>query len=141
MTYCVARIPQAILLSGQILKDKRLKKTGKDCLDFVTKTCFDENGMFHARQNPNGGEQPIEAAVAVEVYVDAHDITKDNTYKLYAKKAFDWFHNENFARQNLIATNGAVYDAITKKGRLNTNCGAESIITYIAALGKIINLK
>ena len=62
-------------------------------------------------------------------------------YKLHAKKAFEWFDKGNFANQNLIYPNGAVYDGIEKDGRLSTHCGAESIVTYMMAFNSIMNLK
>ncbi len=133
MTYCVARIPQALFLAGKI-------KQGKKCLNKIIEDCFDENGIFHATQNPNGGEQPVEAGTTEEALVTAYNITKDDKYKPYINKTFNWYEGDNFANKSLLADNGAIYDAINKDKTLNTNCGAESLVVYLMGLSKVINM-
>tara|TARA_B100001971_G_C18187732_1_gene536694 strand:+ start:261 stop:1241 length:981 start_codon:yes stop_codon:yes gene_type:complete len=131
MTYCVGRIPQALFLAGKT-------KQGEECLDKVIEKCFDENGMFHPNQNPNGAEQPVEAGVITEACIDAYNKTKNENYLKAAKNAFHWFNKQedggNFANKSLISDNGAIYDAIKKDGIVSKNCGAESIVTYMMAL-------
>jgi len=140
-TYCVARIPQAMLLAGQALGERRFRKSGESSLNFIIKEYFNSDGIFRPAKNPFSSEQPVEAGVMVEACIDAYQISKKEEYQLYAKKAFDWFEGDNFAGKSLLADNGAVYDAIEKDGSLNSNQGAESIIAYMMALSKIRELK
>jgi len=124
--YCVARIPQALLLAGKIT-------LGKKYLANIITQCFDEQGMFHPIKNPWGDEQPVEAAVTAEALSDAHEITGKMIYLQKAKLAMKWFSGQNSKGLDVLADNGEVYDAITSGGTLNTNQGAEPIVTYLMA--------
>ena len=61
-------------------------------------------------------------------------------YKEYARKAFEWFNGRNIAGKSMLdSVTGGVYDAITEKG-INTNQGAESILSYLLAATKLEEL-
>jgi len=136
MTYCVARIPQAMILAGKTLYDEKTEKIGKESLDLVIDRYFDADGMFHAQKNLNGDEQPIEAGVMAEVCIDAYKVTKEDAYLKSAADALRWFGGENSGKVNMLAENGGVYDSITKRG-VNLNQGAESLLAYLMAVGAI----
>jgi len=134
MTYCVARIPQALLLAGETT-------LGKKYLDDVIITCFDDQGIFNPIKNPWGDEQPVEAAVTAEALADAYKMTGKIIYNQTSKLAMGWYKGENSNNLDVLAKNGAVYDAITSEGELNTNQGAESIVTYLMARGAVENIR
>lgn len=147
MTYCNPKLPHPMIYAGFALKNKEILEIGKSSLDFLISKSFDEMGIFHAIGNngwyPKGGEparydqQTVEAGGMVEACVDAFKILGHERYKEYAKKAFQWFTGRNISQKSMIdPVTGGVYDAITENG-INTNQGAESILSYLLAATKL----
>ncbi|MFA5060813.1 MAG: hypothetical protein WC494_00660 [Candidatus Pacearchaeota archaeon] len=155
-TYCVARIPQSMILLGKKLGLEEYKKMGLLSLDFLIQNLFDFEGVFHAVGNGNPAtnptetqwfrkgferavydEQTIEAGVMVEACRDAYLNTGDKRYLNYMNYAFNWFLGKNSAKMRMIKESGAVYDAITGPDSVNKNCGAESLLSYGLALSCI----
>jgi hypothetical protein len=147
MTYCNPKLPHPMINAGYALKNREIIDIGKRSLDFLIASSFDEKGIFHAIGN-NGwflkGEEPakydqqtVEAGDMVEACVDAFKILGHEKYKECAKRAFDWFNGRNITRKSIIdPVTGGVYDAITENG-INTNQGAESILSYLLAATKL----
>jgi len=127
ITYCGARIPQAFLLAGKILDNLRLIRIGKESLDFIVSQSF-ENGMFNPiginwlkkgetrtfNIEKEGDKQPVEANVTAEVLYSASKILNEPIYTGLGSIAFNWITGFNKEKFNLLADNGAVFDAITK---------------------------
>jgi len=147
MTYCNPKLPHPMISAGYALKNKKILDIGKNSLDFLISKSFDELGIFHAIGNngwyPKSGEpakydqQTVEAGDMVEACVDAFKILGHERYKEHAKKAFAWFKGKNIAGENMLdPVTGGVYDAIAENG-INTNQGAESILSYLLAATKL----
>ena len=159
MTYDNARLPQALLMSSEILDDERLLMQGKKSLDFLIKQSFrSSNGNNHDRvfygigndrwftktdflqgkKPPVYDQQTIEAGAMVEACIDASRILVNNNYKIfYARNVFGWFRGVNVSKNNVLAENGGVYDAITKNS-VSENQGAESLVGYLLAASKMM---
>jgi hypothetical protein len=152
-TYCVARLPQSMILLGKTLGLEEYIGIGLWSLDFLIQNLFDSKGTFHAvgngnlTTNPTGtswfrkgleravyDEQTIEAGVMVEACRDAYSVTKNKRYQYFRNFAFDWFLGKNSAKRKMVTKSGAVYDAVTGPNSINENCGAESLLSYGLAL-------
>ena len=154
VTYCAARIPHAMLLAGKTLDNKELTKIGNESLEFLIENTFDENSVYHAVGSggfwPKKGkiaefdEQPIEPAVMIETLLEAYKISNDIEEKEKLNSAiyhiFGWYEKRNSKNVDMMAGNGAIFDAITPWG-LNTNQGAEPLISYLMAASDIYYLE
>lgn len=150
LTYCNARLPQAMLLSGDILRDERLLEIGRKSLDFLTKNSFhikDKRDIFNAVGNkgwfgkadllvPLYDQQPVEAGCMAETCSEAARIFSDEKYLALAKNAFDWYHGKNINSVDMRSPQGGIYDGIIPEG-INTNQGAESVLSYLMGFSKI----
>jgi glycosyltransferase involved in cell wall biosynthesis len=144
VTYCNARLPQALIVSGTAMARPDLVVTGTRALDWLGSLQHTPDGYF-APVGSNGfyrrgttaarfDQQPVEACGMVAACLDAHRITGDARWSGYASSAFNWFLGQNYLQQ-------AVYDVSTggcrdglHADRLNENQGAESTISFLLAL-------
>jgi glycosyltransferase involved in cell wall biosynthesis len=144
VTYCNARLPQALIISGTAMARGDLVATGVRALDWLVSLQHTPDGYF-APVGSNGfyrrgtaparfDQQPVEACGMVSACLDAHRITGDVRWRGYASSAFNWFLGQNYLQQ-------AVYDVSTggcrdglHADRLNENQGAESTISFLLAL-------
>lgn len=152
-TYCVARLPQSMILLGRALGLEEYVDIGLSSLDFLIQNLFDSEGTFHAVGNGNlktnftgtswfrkgleravYDEQTIEAGVMAEACRDAYLVTHNGRYLNFRDSAFNWFLGKNSAKRRMVKESGAVYDAITGPNSVNKNCGAESLLSYGLAL-------
>lgn len=70
----------------------------------------------------------------VSACLEAHRVTRDETWTDHARRAFDWFLGQNQLRQSPCdPTTGACRDGL-HEGRLNENQGAEATVSYLLAL-------
>ena len=115
---------------------------GRDSLDFLGQHLIDDNIFCPIGNNgwfPKGGtpsrdsQQGIEAAKFTDCCALAYRLFKDEKYRQWATISFRWFQGNNSDRVSLLGPNGEVFDGIDEGGRLNTNCGAESVIAYLKA--------
>ena len=147
LTYCNARLPQALLVSGARMNDVEMSAVGLQSLDWLITQDFAASGMFapvgsngfHVRGTPRAtfDQQPVEACAMVSACLDAHRLTGQDSYLERARHAFQWFLGEN-------PRDAQVYDARTggcRDGihvdRLNENQGAESTLSFLTALAEM----
>ena len=144
LTYDNARLPLAMFYAYQYLGDKKYLDIAKDSLDFLIEKTYDKSKKVFSFPGFRGwykkggekalfGQQPIEAGSMVEACTKAFEVTKENKYLTFARKAFSWYSGENIINKSLIdpETNG-IYDGL-EPGGVNPNEGAESIISYLLA--------
>lgn len=144
LTYDNGRLPMAMFIAYELLGNKKYLEIATQSLDFLIEMSFDHvKEVFsfpgfrgwHKKGSEKAifGQQPIEAGSMVEACCKAFEVTKDNKYLEFAKKAFAWYSGENITNTSLIdpATSG-IYDGI-EPGGVNPNEGAESIISYLLA--------
>jgi glycosyltransferase involved in cell wall biosynthesis len=144
VTYCNARLPQALIVSGTAMGRDDMVAVGTRALDWLGALQHTPDGYF-APVGSNGfyqrgtsparfDQQPVEACGMVSACLAAHRITGEARWSRYASSAFSWFLGQNHLQQ-------AVYDASTggcrdglHADRVNENQGAESTISFLLAL-------
>lgn len=150
LTYDNARLPQALLLSGQWLPDREMLEMGLRALDWLKRVQTDETGgHFAAIGNhgwfPKGGskarfdQQPIEAAAMVDACIEAFNCTQDEGWSAYAYRCLNWYQGENDLGVPLCDyATGGCRDGLEAQGA-NENQGAESTLSWLMALLAIYN--
>lgn len=144
LSYCNARLPQALLVASARLGQPTLRETALRSLSWLMALQVSDDGVFSPIGTqgffPRGGvraqfdQQPVEACAAVSACLDAHRITGLTRWLGQARSAFRWFLGNN-------SLGVPVYDARTggcRDGlhfdRLNENQGAESTLSFLSAL-------
>ncbi|MEC3948304.1 glycosyltransferase family 4 protein [Sphingobium sp. HWE2-09] len=138
LAYDNARLPQALLLAGQHLGDKRIIDRGVATLDWLTDKQTAPEGHFRAIGTESFGrafghplpfdQQPLEAQASVEAAATAYGVTKDARWLSVADNAYRWFLGQNDNHMPLATVaDGGCYDGLTPHG-VNENQGAESIL-------------
>jgi len=150
LTYDNARLPQALLLSGQWLPDSEMLEMGLRSLDWLKQVQTDEKDRhFVAIGNhgwfPIGGEkarfdqQPIEAAAMVDACIEAFNCTRDEEWITYAYRCLNWYQGENDLGVPLCDyATGGCRDGLEAQGA-NENQGAESTLCWLMALLAVYN--
>ncbi|HXW76608.1 MAG TPA: hypothetical protein VEJ20_04285 [Candidatus Eremiobacteraceae bacterium] len=142
LTWGNARMPQAMLAGGVVLKDDRFLKTGWRALEFLDAVSTID-GVFVPIGNEGwyarGGvraiydQQPIEACCMVDAWMTAYRITGHPAHRHKASVARSWFDGNNTEGIAVaIPSTGACYDGL-RRGAVNVNAGAESTLSYISA--------
>jgi glycosyltransferase involved in cell wall biosynthesis len=144
VTYCNARLPQALLVSSEWLDDEEMRAVGLKSLDWLVALQTTEDDYF-APIGSNGfyprgqvkarfDQQPVEAAAMVSACLDARRIAGDARWLTHARRAFDWFLGQNEQQRALYdPATGACHDGL-HPDRINRNQGAESTLSFLLAL-------
>lgn len=144
VTYCNARLSQALIVSGARLEDEEMTSMGLRSLDWLLALQSTPEGYF-APIGSNGfyerggtkaafDQQPVEASAMVSACLDAHRVTKDARWFPAARRAFHWFLGQNQLERPLYdAANGGCRDGL-HPDRVNENEGAESTLSFLLAL-------
>jgi len=144
VTYCNARLPQALIATGSWTGDASMIATGVRSLEWlmtIQKTAegyfapigtrgFFERGMVAATFD----QQPVDACATVSACMHAFRSTGDHRWAEHARRAFTWFLGQNQLQQALYdPLSGGCRDAL-HADRLNENEGAESTLSFLLAL-------
>jgi glycosyltransferase involved in cell wall biosynthesis len=144
LTYCNARLPQALIVTSEWLDNEEMKGVGVRALDWLIALQTTEDGDF-APIGSNGfyirgaararfDQQPIEAGSTVSACFDARRVTGDERWLSHARRAFDWFLGQNELQRPLYdPATGACHDGL-HADRVNANQGAESTLSFLLAL-------
>jgi hypothetical protein len=144
VTYCNARLPQALIVSGAAMARDDMVTIGLRALDWLGALQHTPDGYF-APVGSNGfyrrgmaaarfDQQPVEACGMVSACLDAHRITGDPRWSRYASSAFRWFLGQNHLQQTVYdVSTGGCRDGL-HADRVNENQGAESTISFLLAL-------
>lgn len=144
VTYCNARIPQALLVSGDWMGNEEMTAVGVRALDWLVSIQSSEDGTFvpigsngfFRRGQPRAffDQQPVEACGTVSACLEAHRLTGDAHWSGRARRAFDWFLGQNQLQRPLYdASTGGCRDGL-HVDRANQNQGAESTLSFLLAL-------
>ena len=145
LSYDNARLPQALLLSGQWLPDSEMLETGLRALDWLKQVQTDETGRHFAAIGNHGwltrdgekarfDQQPIEAAAMVDACIEAFNCTRDEEWIAYAYRCVNWYQGENDLGVTLCDyATGGCRDGLEAQGT-NENQGAESTLCWLMAL-------
>ncbi len=150
LTYDNARLPQALLLSGQWLPDHEMLEMGLRALDWLKKVQTDEIGRHFAAIGNQGwfardgekarfDQQPLEAAAMVDACIEAFNCTRDEEWIAEAYQCLNWYQGENDLRIPLYDHfTGGCRDGLEAHGA-NENQGAESSLCWLMALLAVYN--
>jgi glycosyltransferase involved in cell wall biosynthesis len=144
VTYCNARLPQALIATGSWTGDAAMTATGLRSLEWLMTIQRTEDGYF-APIGTNGffergtsaavfDQQPVEACATVSACMHAFRMTGDHRWADHARRAFTWFLGQNQLHQALYdPLSGGCRDAL-HADRVNENEGAESTLSFLMAL-------
>lgn len=144
LTYCNARLPQALIRSACWLDSPEMQSVGVRALEWLVAQNSAPGGTFapvgsdgfYIRGEARAAfdQQPVEAGSIVSACLDAARVTGDERWFAHARRAFDWFYGDNVLQKPLIdAVSGGCRDGIHAE-RLNENQGAESTLSFLMAL-------
>lgn len=144
LTYCNARLPQALIVSGTRMEREDMTLAGLRSLEWLISIQRSDDGCF-APIGSNGfyvrgetkasfDQQPVEAAATISACIEALRATGSASWISHARRAFGWFLGQNHLQQSLYdATTGGCRDALHAH-RVNENQGAESTLSFLLAL-------
>lgn len=144
VTYCNARLPQALIATAAWSGDAAMKAMGLRSLEWLTTIQRTPDGYF-APVGTNGfferdqtaatfDQQPVEACATVSACMQAYRSTGDHRWSEHARTAFTWFLGQNQLQRPLYdPRSGGCRDAL-HADRINENEGAESTLSFLLAL-------
>jgi len=147
LSYDNARLCQALILGGQWIPNEEALETGLDALRWLASIQTAQSGCFRPIGSNGfyrkGGaradfdQQPIEAQAMVSACLEAFCATRDESWRMEAKRAFEWFlgHNDLNVPIYDFATGGCG-DGLHAEG-VSENQGAESTLAYHLALAEM----
>lgn len=144
LTYCNARLPQALLLCGQWMRRGDMMAVGLNSLEWLVSLQRSDQGHFvpigsngfyrRGGERARFDQQPVEAHDMVSACLEAYRMTGEPRWRKEAQRAFDWFLGRNDLRAPLYdPTTGGCRDAL-HADRLNQNQGAESTLAFLLSL-------
>ncbi|MDH5388561.1 MAG: glycosyltransferase family 4 protein [Gammaproteobacteria bacterium] len=145
LTYDNARLPQALLLSGQWLENDEMINTALSTLDWLKKIQHDDLDRYFSAIGNHGwytrggnkaqfDQQPIEAAAMIDACIDAFKLTRNEEWITYAYRCLNWYQGENELHLSLYDhATGGCRDGLMSHG-VNENQGAESTLCWLMAL-------
>jgi glycosyltransferase involved in cell wall biosynthesis len=144
LTYCNARLSQALIVSGTRMEREDMTAIGLRSLEWLMSIQRSEDGYF-APIGSNGfyvrgevrasfDQQPVEASATISACIEAARVTGGEPWVSHARRAFNWFFGQNHLQQSLYdARTGGCRDALHAH-RVNENQGAESTLSFLLAL-------
>lgn len=150
LTYCNARLPQALIASGARMGNEEMIASGLRALEWLSSiqqskegdfTPVGSNGFF-VRGGPRArfDQQPVEACAMVSACLEALRVSGDARWDVRAKRAFNWYLGQNELDQLVYdPATGGCRDGI-HPDRLNENQGAESTVSFLLALAEMRSL-
>ena len=144
VTYCNARLSEALIVSGRRMQREPMFDAGVASLTWLLSHQRARDGHF-APVGSNGflergaskarfDQQPVEACGVVSACLAVHRATGDESWAERARWAFDWFLGHNDLHLSLYDPfTGGCRDGL-HADRANENQGAESTISFLQAL-------
>jgi uncharacterized protein YyaL (SSP411 family) len=144
LTYCNARLPQALIVCGKRMDHEEMLSVGLQSLEWLASLqttddgCFSPIGSngFYGRGGSKADydQQPVEACSMVSACLDAYRATGQVRWTQRARAAFDWFLGNNVLKEPLYdPSTGGCRDGL-HRDRVNQNQGAESTLSFLMAL-------
>jgi hypothetical protein len=147
LSYDNAKLPHALILSGQATGQRAVLERGLTALRWLTEVQTSEKGHFrpigsngfYARggERANFDQQPVEAQATVSACLEAYRATADVAWYEHAQRAFDWFIGWNDLGLELYSPGtGGCRDGL-HVDRANGNQGAESTLAFLLSLAEM----
>jgi glycosyltransferase involved in cell wall biosynthesis len=144
LTYCNARLPEALIVSGARMANAEMIDAGVASLEWLLSVQVADAGHFtpvgtdgffrRGAQPARFDQQPVEACGCVSACLAAQRATGDPRWAIRARQIFDWFLGRNDLRVALYdPATGGCRDGI-HIDRMNENQGAESTLSFLQAL-------
>lgn len=144
LSYCNAKIPQALLMAGEALEDQKLVDVGLESLTWLldnqkTEDCY-FNPIGHVDFHTKGtrqskeGQQPVEAKAMIQACLKAFSITKDSIWYDEAVTVFRWFMGNNILKVPVYDVNSGGCNDGMEGDRISENQGAESTLSFLISL-------
>ncbi len=144
VTYCNARLSQALIVSGAGMCRTDIVDAGLRSLDWLVSMQLSPDGDF-APIGCNGflarggaaaefDQQPVEAGTLTSACLTAYNVSADDRWMEHGACAFDWFLGQNAIQQWLYdPSTGGCRDGL-HADRVNRNQGAEATLSFLLAL-------
>jgi hypothetical protein len=144
VNYANAKIPQALLLSGQWLNRGDMTEAALRSLEWLVRIQTDPKGHFspignrgwYARNGERArfDQQPVEAQNMLEACMEAYKVTRDEKWIHAAMRCLGWFLGQNDLETPIYDfRTGGCCDGLTPDGA-NLNQGAESTLAWLLSL-------
>lgn len=145
VTYANARMPESLIAAGKYLDQENMIEQGLESLDWLIRmqtaqggeylSIIGNNGWYRkGGEKPQYDQQPVELLSIMEACTQALEATGDERWSKEVDKAFSWFLGKNDINECLYDfRTGGCYDGL-QRGGVNMNQGAESTLTWLAAL-------
>ena len=151
LTYANAKLPHALLMSGQWMQRGDMIDMGLRSLEWLLEVKTEPDGILSPIGNkgwyPRDGrparfdQQPIEVHALVEACIEAYNVTADERWLVEARRCFDWFLGKNPLNKTLYNyETGGCCDGLQSSG-VNENEGAESTLAWLLSLLAVRSLK
>jgi len=151
LTYCDAKLPHALLVSGHDLGNEEMLNAGLESLRWLIKVQTSARGHFQpvgadgayhrGGVKPLYDQQPIEAYATLSACLEAYRVTKDRAWYVEASKAFQWFLGGNDLGIPLYdPVTGGCRDGL-HVNRVNHNQGAESTLAFLLSLTEMTRME
>lgn len=150
VTYANARIPHALLLSGQWIPDDKMWKKGIDLLQWLLDRQTSPQGhlsiignkgwMKRDRERAHFDQQPIEAMTLLDACAEVYRSTGEEKWLNEATRCLNWFLGDNDLHVPLNDfITGGCFDGLQTKG-VNANQGAESSLAWLISILTIFEI-
>lgn len=151
LTYANARLPQALIMAGQCLNKKEYTGSGLESLEWLYDNLYDKEKKYLSLIGNAGwlvkgqakakyDQQPVEIPGLIDACYEAYLATNNNMWISNIGTAFSWFLGNNDRQEPMIDfTSGGCYDGLTST-KLNDNQGAESTLSWLSSLYKMIDI-
>ena len=151
LTYANARLPQALIMSGKCLNKKEYITSGLESLKWLYDNLYDKEKKYlsligndkwfvKGQTKSKYDQQPVEIPGLIDACYEAYLATNDNIWISNIGTAFSWFLGNNDRQEPMIDfTSGGCYDGLTST-KLNDNQGAESALSWLSSLYKMIDI-
>ncbi len=147
VTYCNARLPQALIVSGSRMHRKDMTEAGMRSLEWLVSVqsspdghfaAIGSNGFYERGASPAAfDQQPVEACATASACLEAYRVSDDTRWAEHSRRAFNWFLGQNHLQQWLYdASTGGCRDGL-HPDRTNQNQGAEATLSFLLALYEI----
>lgn len=144
VTYDNAKLPHALILSGQWIPDSRLLEQGLQTLEWLVDLQLDKEGTVRLIGNrgwltrdghrAHFDQQPIEVMSLIEACAEVYRCTQDKLWLQRARAFLGWFLGNNDTQTVIydFATGGC-RDGLHPDGP-NLNEGAESTLAWLISI-------
>ena len=151
LTYCNAKLPHALLMSGKWMRRNELIDMGKRSLQWLLDVQTNDNGMLSIvgsegwwirdQKRAQFDQQPIDVHGLVDACIEAYRVTREDHWLKQARRAFNWFLGDNDLRTPVYDfTTGGCRDGL-HMDRVNGNQGAESTLAWLMSLLQMHDLQ